>query len=320
MKLKTVVHPYMGYCNGSRIYLKGRVYKSRVNVDENEYSFFNNLLNSIFRFGTIELCNKVVEISFAGNTLTCQTDKEGYFEIDDTLKKPLSAQENEWLKAELEVHLGAERLLSEVHVRHHRPSDELIIISDIDDTIMQSFVSSLFKVKMMYYTFTKSPFQRKPIKQMDRLMNRLMDEVYQKRSLFYVSNSPWNIYDFLTRFLDIYHFPKGPLFLRDYGRQMLFRNSNDPIHKLVTIKRLLEFFPENKVLLFGDSAENDVYYYLQMADSFPDRIRGIFIHDIGKRKHKQQIYRLIQERSDVNIVLSEDISAFEKECERMGLI
>jgi phosphatidate phosphatase APP1 len=37
--------------------------------------------------------------------------------------------------------------------------------------------------------------------------------------IFYVSNSPWNLYDLLEDFMDVHGVPAGPLFLRDWSRR-----------------------------------------------------------------------------------------------------
>lgn len=79
--------------------------------------------------------------------------------------------------------------------------------------------------------------------------------------IFYVSNSPWNIYDLLTKFLDIQNLPEGPVLLRDYGLEYIRKRANSRGHKLDTISDILRTYPELPFIMLGDTASKDADYY-----------------------------------------------------------
>ncbi|MEM1218664.1 MAG: App1 family protein, partial [Bacteroidota bacterium] len=107
-----------------------------------------------------------------------------------------------------------------------------------------------------------------------------------------VSNSPWNLFDFLKEFLKLHKYPLGPLLLRDLGtpNQRIF--TREPHHKTAVIRKILETYPQLKFLLIGDSGERDPHIYSQIREEFPGRILGTYIREIkgGKwqKNDKQQ--------------------------------
>ena len=142
---------------------------------------------------------------------------------------------------------------------------------------------------------------------MNEILSKYLEE---KAPIFYVSNSPWNIYPFLKTFIKHYSFPNGPTFLRDYGRQLLFRDKKVLSHKLESLHRLLDTFDTQKITLFGDSAEIDIDYYLEMHRSYGSRIDQILIHDVGHKKNRKRILQLIEKNEKVDIQLCTKPSDF----------
>jgi len=95
--------------------------------------------------------------------------------------------------------------------------------------------------------------------------------------LFYVSKSPWNLYDFLSDFLDHHDLPRGPLLLRDIG----LHHAAPVDHKSAAVRELLETYPELPFVLVGDSGEHDPEIYLEAAARYRGRILAIYIRDLG---------------------------------------
>jgi phosphatidate phosphatase APP1 len=101
--------------------------------------------------------------------------------------------------------------------------------------------------------------------------------------VFYVSSSPWNLYDLLDDFLALRGFPAGPLFLRDWGIRSPEGGLRDHhTHKLATIKRLLEVYPRLPFLLIGDSGQSDPEIYAEVVRSAPGRVRAVYIRDVSR--------------------------------------
>ena len=99
--------------------------------------------------------------------------------------------------------------------------------------------------------------------------------------IFYVSSSPWNLYDLLTDFMDVHAIPTGPLFLQDFGLDRdKFISADHDEHKITHIERLLDLYPKLPFILIGDSGQADPEIYSTILEKYPTRILAIYIRDI----------------------------------------
>jgi phosphatidate phosphatase APP1 len=85
------------------------------------------------------------------------------------------------------------------------------------------------------------------------------------------------LYDFLVDFMDHHQLPRGPLLLRDIG----LREAPPIDHKTDAVLRLFETYAALPFVLIGDSGERDPDIYLSIATRYPDRVRAIYIRDLG---------------------------------------
>ena len=70
------------------------------------------------------------------------------------------------------------------------------------------------KLTLLHNAHTRLPFEG--VAGFYQALQRGRDgEAYNP--VFYVSNSPWNLYDLLEDFLDVHGIPRGPLLLRDWS-------------------------------------------------------------------------------------------------------
>ncbi len=114
---------------------------------------------------------------------------------------------------------------------------------------------------------------------------------------FYVSSSPWNMYDLLHDFLDLNQIPPGPLLLRDFGLlQNKFLGAGHMSHKFKEIQNILLTYPELKFVLIGDSGQEDPNIYREVVKNFPNRILAIYIRDVQ-----------LPEREKIAFAVSEDL-------------
>ncbi|MCK5725252.1 MAG: App1 family protein [Thiotrichaceae bacterium] len=154
------------------------------------------------------------------------------------------------------------------------PKQGLSVISDIDDTIKISEV--LNKKALMRHTFVE-PY--KAPEGLPAYYKKLAD----KGAYFhYVSASPWQLYPSLKDFLWS-HYPKGTVSLRHFRLQdssliNFFKSSKK--YKLMTIRGILNRYPQHQFILIGDSGENDPEVYRQIAKEFPNNIQQILIRKI----------------------------------------
>lgn len=167
------------------------------------------------------------------------------------------------------------------------PKQGLSVISDIDDTIKLTDVRDT--KNLIHNTFSKE-YQSIPG------MAELYRYLSAKGAAFhYVSSSPWQLYRPLSNFLQKERFPQGTLHLFNY--RVSVRNVMDIFKsgiskKSLPIERLLQDFPGRTFILIGDSGEQDVELYMQMAERFPGQIIKILIRDIDgdlcKNTHENQ--------------------------------
>src|SRR5690606_27028472 len=92
-------------------------------------------------------------------------------------------------------------------------SCEFGIISDVDDTIVKSHATdTLDKVATILAKDAKS---RTPFEGVKDLYDALIGS--EKRPLFFISGSEYNLYDLLVDFCDHHKICKAPFLLRDLG-------------------------------------------------------------------------------------------------------
>jgi phosphatidate phosphatase APP1 len=98
---------------------------------------------------------------------------------------------------------------------------------------------------------------------------------------FYVSSSPWNLYDLLIDFMDLNKIPEGPLLLRDFGFGGNGGGASDHMgHKFKEIQQILEVYPHLNFILIGDSGQEDPKIYREVVRKFPDRVLAVYIRDV----------------------------------------
>jgi len=310
-----IIIPYRGYANAKRIYLKGRVLEDENIFKGKTDSQIQNIINSVRRFETDEIPNADVRITCANQTFECQTDEEGFFILDSKWKAPGKKTTNNRLDVKVELlyptKLNSKKVKAKGEIYMPSKNADYGIITDIDDTILQTHVTSLFKLKMLYATIFKNAHQRLPMEGMVKLFKKFVKGENGKREnpIFYLSHSPWNIYDLLEEFLTIQKFPRGPLLLRDYGATPSGAFSN---HKNSSISHILKTYPKLPFILLGDSADEDADFYIEIAKRFPKQIKAIYIRQTRNTKNARRIKKLIQKNTDVPAILvhsSDDIKS-----------
>jgi len=151
------------------------------------------------------------------------------------------------------------------------------IISDIDDTIKISNV--LNKNELKNNTFTK---KFEPVYGMSKLY-----KIFEKKGcvFHYVSGSPWHLYPSINNFIIDEQFPFGSVNLKYFrikDRSLFeFISADQLVYKLNIIKTIMDRFPGRQFILIGDSGEKDPEVYSEIASQYKDRVKYIFIRDVG---------------------------------------
>jgi phosphatidate phosphatase APP1 len=158
------------------------------------------------------------------------------------------------------------------------PPQGLSVISDIDDTIKHTDVSS--RRELLANTFLR-PFQSIP-----GMADRYQEWQRHGAAFHYVSASPWQLVEELQTFREAAGFPAGAMHLRSFRmREHMVRRllRLPPAAKYNAIKNLLRAFPHRRFVLVGDSGEYDPEIYGKLARRFPSQISSIFIRDLDRR-------------------------------------
>jgi len=308
---------YLGYGRPDYLYAKGRVLEDKGILSEISDSRIRNFINSYKRFGTNEISYAQLRAKYHSHKLQLQADDEGYFKIDQLFGEPVEPRDNIWQKIKYKLlDVPTEGYLPQKYKSIRAKSEALIppssatfgVISDIDDTILQTHVTSFFKLRMVYATFFKNAYTRLPFRGAAAFYQAL-----QKGSngtgfnpIFYVSNSPWNIYDLLKSFMEVNNIPKGPLLLRDIGIPRSPRPNGYRGHKHEEVVKIVKTYPKLPFILIGDSGERDADVYLSVAQEFPGRIWAIYIRDVKHRRRAKRIKTIIDGTTDVDIFLVRD--------------
>ncbi len=276
---------YRSYGTLNRLYVKGRILEDKnINSATDKDTILENLKNMYHRFQSDEIPGAELLVKFQDQEHTVISDDEGYFMLNIAPENPIK-WEKMWHEIEVELinaPIPFTEGLKEISEILVPPLDsEYGIISDIDDTIIKTSATDI--LAMSRTVFLQNARTRLPFAGVSEFYKALQLGRNGKRNnpFFYVSSSPWNMYDLLKDFLDFNQIPEGPLLLRDFGLQdNKFISSGHMGHKMKEIENILLTYPELNFVLVGDSGQEDPKIYKEVVRKYPGRILAIYIRDI----------------------------------------
>jgi phosphatidate phosphatase APP1 len=315
---------YRAFGTPDLLHIWGRVVEQKgLEGSAEPASVFRNALSTLHRLRSREVPGARIRATYAGHVVETRSDEEGYFVVDVRPDEDLAGG---WHEVDLELLES----IGEPAERHHRervlipkPDAEFGIISDVDDTIVESHSTDF--LQELAIIFGQGPHDRiafPGVPALYRALQRGPDD-QGENPIFYVSRSGWNLYDLLEGFMKINEIPEGPLFLSDL-RLIEAKSSvmGDDQHKYDNIDLLLRVYPELPFVLIGDSGMHDPELYRQVVRQHPGRIKAIYIHDVSEERRDEEVRRIAEDLADqgVPLVHKEDtIDAAEHAC-REGLI
>ena len=273
---------YRSFVDDDGVELTGRVLaEPPLGGPTEQDGWWDNLLNTYHRFESDEVPGVALRVRFRDAEAETVTDHEGYYRVH--LRPTAGASDAPWDNASVSLADGT--LMTEQPVLQVSPSSRLGIISDIDDTVLHSGVTDWKTAAQL--TFLHNARTRKPLQGVAALNAALQAGADRagRNPVFYVSSSPWNLYDLLEDFLELNAIPPGPLFLRDIGTDTgKFIKTPGHGHKLERARLLIERMPQLRWVLLGDSGQQDAELYAAAAQEFGDRIAAIYIRDVDPGK------------------------------------
>ena len=263
-----VLEPYCGYATPDGWVLRARVLTHlRRSEPRPSQSRWMNLRQMANLFVTDEVANVAVEASGR----TARSDAEGY--VDLLVPAPARPASGPW--AEEVLRIAGTDVAAPCPVRLVPPSAERLVISDVDDTVIETGAHSL--ARNLWTTFTGSALTRLVHGDAVRLLARLSPA--ERDPVFYVSSSPWNLHRFLETLLGANGLPRGPMFLRDLGVTEDGVGRSHLGHKGAAIDRILAAVPGRPAFLLGDTGQHDAAVYLDAVRRHPGRVAGVALRE-----------------------------------------
>jgi phosphatidate phosphatase APP1 len=278
---------FYGISNGATTILSGQLtYTSIKDFSFKDYSRRKTFRTLFNLYRTRPYADQFIVLVFDKGKVHLKTDAYGSF-----YNKTTSDMANAVLQKVLLVSGEEVKVVSGLFpARIQLITAEVIVVSDIDDTLMHSYIyRKLLKVKTLMFTSVE---KRKTVVAMQDLLKQF---VLERTAFFYLSNSEQNLHPLIYRFLDHHGFPPGALYLKKMRRlwdvilnvKFPFRN----LHKEQTIVNLFALFPTKKFILMGDNTQYDLPIYLAAAEKYPNQIHSIIIRKVISKKDDEKLIR-----------------------------
>ena len=246
----------------SGVVLSGNLPNHR--LEKNVFQNFSSVIRSYF---IKPYSNNKLIVRYGDNLFPAITDDFGGFSVE---------VRNDGVK-NVDILITEKDIPLEIYQKYpvfiEETISELSIITDIDDTILVSYIGSLYK--RLKTLFLVTPHKRKSIDFTSRLLNAVSNKGGRA---FYVSKSESNLFEILTAFIVKNNLPKGKLFLTPYlNIKKLIVSKKGKFFKFNNIKYIIENSPGKKFILLGDDTQRDMEVYISILESFPNRIVKVFI-------------------------------------------
>lgn len=209
----------------------------------------------------------------AGKEWTLRADDHGYWELAGNQLLGLPPG---WHEIESEPMASSPAGLLVVD-----PRNSIGIISDIDDTILNTGVLS--KRSLLKNSLVVTPENRGAIPGMAQLYTNLLQKnpAPAATAVFYLSSSPKQLTDNLRRFLATGGFPRGVLQLKEISPEGGDSLKDHETYKLRRIETIFAAYPNLRFYLFGDDAERDPEIYAKVQEKHPAQVVGVWIHRLN---------------------------------------
>jgi phosphatidate phosphatase APP1 len=283
------VLPYRGHGTEDRLHVIGRVLKDRgIGPAMADDPLWKNMLNTYKRMASREIPYARLRLRFQDVEREVTADEEGMFEVwlhpDGELNRERLWHHVEATLLEPAPDPDADPVAAIAEILVPPKSARFGVISDIDDTVLQTDATNL--LRMARTVFLGNAHTRLPFPGAAAFYRALHAGPggTARNPLFYVSNSPWNLYDLLSQFFQLHEIPVGPvLFLRNWGvsrDELLPTNQVD--YKLPRIRQVLDTHADLPFILIGDSGEEDPEIYHEIVRAYGDRILAVYIRNVSQ--------------------------------------
>lgn len=280
---------YHGYGHTHNLVVYGHAFKFRAKADQRySNSLFVNIVH-LFKLFILKPYPFVkVRLTFYKQVVYQTTEYDGFFKFEWEALENISAG---WHQVMVEVLGENEEVLAintgSVYVPH---ITQYAFISDIDDTVMVSHSATIGR--RLRELFIKNPRTRKTFPYAAAHYNLLAlshTDADHPNPFFYVSSSEWNLYDYLVETFRFNKLPEGAFLLNQIKRWKNLVKTGKTGHegKLIRVMRILDAFPNQKFVFFGDNSQHDPDIYTSIAIKYPKNIEAIYIRNIRPEKETE---------------------------------
>lgn len=322
--------PYRGFGTARRMYVHGRVLEDQgISPATESDTVWDNIVNMYKRIESDEVPFARLLVRFQGAEQEVVADEEGMFSVWVEPTAPLSTA-SLWQHVELELvepqspkQEGPVRATADVLVPPE--GARLAVISDIDDTVLRSDAVNL--LRMARNVLLGNARTRLPFAGVAAFYRALFGgpDGASMNPLFYVSSSPWNLYDLLSQFFHLHHIPVGPvLLLRNWG---ISEEELLPLHnrryKLRTIESILDTYTDFPFVLIGDSGQEDPEIYAEIVHRYPGRIAAVYIRNVSRGSERSEAigelaHEVVEQGS--TLILADDTLSMARHAVEQGWI
>jgi phosphatidate phosphatase APP1 len=318
---EVVLQPYRGYGTAEEVFLIGRAFRQPVGSSAD--GLWGDLRDLGRRFLRRSIAHAPLVARFCGAEQRLRTDRDGYFRVHlEPAERPRPDRRWHWMELTLADRPGV-RASGEVFVAS--PACRYVVISDIDDTIIETGVAN--KAVMLWRLFMQGADGRIAFPGVAALLRALHGGASgsDTNPMLYVSRGPWSMYEVLDAFFNLRRIPVGPLlFLREWGMTFespLPRRAKG--HKLELIRNMLALYRDLPFVLIGDSGQRDPEIYAQIVREHPGRVLAIYIRnvsrDAGRRRAIEDLAVEVVEAGST-LLLASDSMAMARHAAEHGLI
>ncbi|RZM23670.1 MAG: DUF2183 domain-containing protein [Pedobacter sp.] len=322
-KSSASVKVYHGYGHTNNLVVYGHVFQHKANTKQGfSTNFFVNIVHlfKLFILKPYPFVN--VRLTFNEQQVFQKTEYDGFFKFEWRSFSDVTAGWHgvlvEAIDAQGRVFASGQGKIFVPHITQYA------FISDIDDTIMISHSATIGR--RLRELFIKNPRTRKTFSDVYTHYAALAvshTTADQPNPFFYVSSSEWNLYDYLLETFRFNKLPEGAFLLNQIKQWKNLIKTGKTGHegKLLRVMRILDAFPNQKFVFFGDNSQQDPEIYTAIAEKYPKNIQAVYIRNIRRQKElpARELLARIEAKGIATCLFIDNQEAIEHS-KRIGLI
>lgn len=318
------IQPYFGHRSRERLVISARALRAR-DPGFDKRSRLRAMETMVRQFISHEVAGVAVKLEIAGNKGTLLshegiTDGEGFVHFDIAIDPQWDLPEHPvWEQGTLHWTNSEGPQAAEAHILAPGHASNLAVISDIDDTIIETGITGGLRSVLRNWqrVFAQMPHERMAVPGADAFYGKLAGGVLDdgenrpvaripatRRPFFYISSSPWNLFSYLIAYQRLRGLPLGPLKLRDWGlNRSTFGKGSHGAHKDAAISGILGMYPHLRFALIGDDTQGDLPAFARAVQDHPGRIAAIFLRTVASETFSPEEQAARQRIEDAGVPL-----------------